>query len=97
MELMFLLDALLFTKGASVLPDHTHFLAAQTRVLDCHAEKRVFVLLVIGGEGVLVKQYQFRIIHARFRELRKLLSDRCDQAGLSLHAFVSSHRAMRIQ
>ena len=58
--------------------------------------RQVFVFLVVGSKGVLVKQHQFRVIRARFRELRKLLPDGCDQAGLPLHAFVTVHRATRI-
>jgi hypothetical protein len=65
-------------------------------VLDRNAEKRVFVLLAVGGKGVLVEQYQFHVIRAGFRELWKLPSDGCDQAGLSLRASVIGHRAMRI-
>lgn len=37
-----------------------------------HAEEHVFVLLVIGGEGVLVKQHQFVVIRARIRENREV-------------------------
>ena len=90
------LDRALFTETASVLSDHTHFLPTETSVFDRHAEERVFVLLVVGGKGVLVEQHQFRVIRARFREVWKLLSDGRDQAGLSLHAFVIGHSAMRI-
>jgi hypothetical protein len=43
-----------------------------------------------------VEQYQFRVIRAGFREVGKILSNRSDQAGLSLHALVIGHRAMRI-
>src|SRR5208282_5864149 len=77
-----------------VLPDHTYFLAAQTCVFDRHAEQLVFVLLVVGGEGVLVEQYQFRVICTHFREVGKILSNRSDQAGLSLHPFVIGHRSL---
>jgi hypothetical protein len=83
-------------EAASVLPDHTHFLPTETCVLDCHAEERVFVLLGVGSEGILVEQHLFRVIRARLCKLGKLLSDSSDQAGLSLHAFVIGHRAMRI-
>jgi hypothetical protein len=54
-------NSLLFTESAAVLPNHTYFLTTQTCVLDRHAEERVFVVLVIGGKGVLVEQDQFRI------------------------------------
>jgi hypothetical protein len=91
-----LLNSIVFGKAASVLPDHAHFFPTQTSVLDRHAEERVFVLLVVGGKGVLVEQHQFRVIRARFRELRKLLPDGWDHAGLSLHSFVTGHLAMRI-
>jgi hypothetical protein len=90
------LDCALLANGASVLPDHAHFLATETCILDRHAEEQVFVLLVIGSEGVLVEQHQFGFIRARFHEVGKLPSDGGDQAGLSLHAFVIGHRAMRI-
>jgi hypothetical protein len=54
------------------------------------------VFLVVGSKSVLVEQYLFCVIRARFRELRKPLSDGSDQAGLSLHAFVVGHGAIRI-
>jgi hypothetical protein len=90
------LNSLFFGKAAPIPPDHAYFLPPETGVLDRHAEEHVFVLLVIGSKGVLVEQHLFRVIRARFRELRKLLSDSGDQAGLSLHAFVIGHRVMRI-
>ena len=90
------MDAVFLAKAASVLPDHTHFLPAQTCVFDRHAEELVFVLLVVCGKGVLVQQYLFRVVRTGFRELWKLLSDGSDQAGLSLHRFIIGHRAMRI-
>jgi hypothetical protein len=90
------LNCVFSAERASVSPDHAHFLATQTCVLDRHAEERVFVLLIVGGKGVLVEQHQFRVIRASFREVRKTLSNRSDQAGLSLHPFVIVHRAMRI-
>jgi len=52
--------------------------------------------LVVGGKGVLVEQYEFRVIRAGFREVGKILSNRSDQAGLSLHAFVIGHRGRSI-
>ena len=64
--------------------------------LIAHAKEQVFVLLVIGGKGVLVEQHQFRVIRAHFREVRKLRSDVRNQARFSLHALVIGHRAMRI-
>jgi hypothetical protein len=60
-------------EAASVLPDHTHFFPTETCVLDCHAEERVLVLLVVGSEGILVEQHLFRVIRARLCELGKLL------------------------
>ena len=92
----FSLDFLFFTETASVLPDHAHFLPTQTSVLDRHAEERVFVLLVVGGKGVLVKQHEFRVIRAGFHEVGKILSNRSDQGGLSFHTLVIRHRVMRI-
>jgi len=89
-------DCVFLSEGASVFPDHAHFLPTEASVLDRHAEEHVFVLLVVGGKGVLVEQHQFRVIRARFREVGKLLPDGSDQAGLTLHAFVVGHRAMRI-
>src|ERR1039458_8750756 len=89
------LDCALFAERLSVL-EHTHFFPTEASVLDCHAEERVFILLVVGGKGVLVKQHQFRVVRAGFREFGKLRSDGRDQAGLSLHALVVGHRAMRI-
>jgi hypothetical protein len=90
------LNSIFFGKAAPIFSNDSHFLAAKTGVLDCHAEKRVLVLLVVSGKGVLVEQHKFRVIRAGFREFRKLLSDRRDQIGLSLHPFVIGHRAMRI-
>jgi hypothetical protein len=90
------LDFLFFAEAASVLPNHSHLFPTKTSVLDRPAEERVFVLLVVGGKGVSVEQHQFGVIGAHFRELRKILSNRSDQAGLSLHAFVIGHLAMRI-
>jgi len=90
------LGRVFFAQRASVFPDHTDLFAAKASLLNRHAEEHIFVLLIIGGKGVLVNQHQFRVIRARFRELRKLLSDGRDQAGLSLHALVVGHRAMRI-
>jgi len=90
------LDRAVFAEAASVLPDHAHFFPTETSVFDRHAEERVFLLLIIGSKGVLVKSHQFRVIRAGFRELRKLFSDGRDQAGLSLHALIVGHSAMRI-
>jgi len=92
MELMFLLDALLFGKAASVLADHTHFLPTESGIFDRHAEQRVLVFLVVGSEGVLVEQHLFRVIRAHPCEVGELLSDSGDQAGLSLHSFFVGHR-----
>jgi hypothetical protein len=92
----FSLNSLFFGKAASVFPDHAHFLPTETCVLDRHAEERVFVLLVVSSKRVLVEQHQFRVVRAGFREVGKILSNRRDQAGLSLHPFVVGHRAMRI-
>jgi hypothetical protein len=63
---------------------------------DRHAEERVFILLVVRSKGVLVEQHQFGVVRARFRRFGKLRADGSDQAGLSLHAFVIGHLAMRI-
>ncbi len=90
-----LLDSLFFSKTAPVLPNHTHFLSAQTCVLDRHAEELVFVLLVVGGKNRLVEQHQFRVMRAGFREFGKLRSDGRDEVGLSPHALVIGHLAMR--
>jgi hypothetical protein len=90
------LDSALFAKGLPILPDHTDFFPTETCILDRHAEERVFVLLVVGGKGILVEQDQLRVIRARFHEVGKLPSDSGDQSGLSLHAFLIVHRAMRI-
>jgi hypothetical protein len=73
-----LLNSLFLGKAAPIPLDQPHFLAAQTCVLDRHAEERVLVLLVVGGKGVLVEQHQFRVIRAGFREVWKILSDRSD-------------------
>ena len=83
-------------ESASVLPNHAHFFPTETCVFDRHAEERVFVLLVVGGKGVLVEQHQFRVIRARFREVWKFLSDSRDQTGLSLHALVIGRHTKRI-
>ena len=74
-------NAVFFAKGASVLPDHAHFLPSKSGILNRHAEQHVLVLLIVGGKGVLVEQHQFRIIRAGFCELCELLPDGCDQAG----------------
>jgi hypothetical protein len=83
-------------ESASVLPNHAHFFPTETCIFDRHAEERVFVLLVVGGKGVLVEQHQFRVIRARFREVWKFLSDSRDQTGLSLHALVIGRHTKRI-
>ena len=90
------MDFVFLAESASVLSDHTHFLPTETSVLDRHPKEHVFVLLLIGGKGILVEQHQYRVIRTSFREVGKLLSDGGDEAGLSLHAFVVSHGAMRI-
>jgi hypothetical protein len=91
-----LLDRAVFTQSASVFSDHAYFLPTEASVFYRHAEEQVFILLVVSGKGVLVEQHQFRVIRAGFREIGKLRSDGRDQAGLSLHALVIRHRAMRI-
>ena len=90
------MDCVFFAEGASIFSDHAHFFPTETSIFDSHAEKGVFVLLVVGSKGVLVEQHQFRIIRARFREFGKLRADGRDQIGLSLHASVIGHLAMRI-
>jgi hypothetical protein len=76
------LDCVRF-ESLPILPGHPHFFPSKASILDRHAEERVFVLLVVGGKGVLVEQHQFRVIRARFCEFRKLRSDGRDQAGLT--------------
>jgi hypothetical protein len=49
------LDFVFLAQRAPILPDHPHFLATQTSVLDRHAEERVLILLIVGGESILVK------------------------------------------
>jgi len=44
-----LLDHLLFSQTASVLPDHAHFFPTEISVLDSHAKKRVHIFLVVGS------------------------------------------------
>ena len=60
------LDCAFFAEGLPIPPNHAHFLATETCILDRHAEQHVFVLLVVGGKGVLVEQHQFGVIRARF-------------------------------
>jgi hypothetical protein len=50
------LDSVLVAERASVPSNHTHVFPTETCVRDRHAEERVFVLLVVGCKGVLVKQ-----------------------------------------
>jgi hypothetical protein len=90
------LDFLFVAERLSILPDHTHLFPTETSVLDRHAEQHVLVLLVVGSKGVLVQYDSLNIGGAHPREVRKLLPDGCDQAGLSLHALVIDHRAKRI-
>ncbi len=90
------LHSVFFAECLSALPDHTNFLATETCILYRHAEECVFVFLVVGGKGVLMEQNQFCVIRAGFREFRKCFSDHCDQARLSLHAFVIGNHAKRI-
>jgi hypothetical protein len=52
--------------------------------------------LIVGGKGVLVEQYQFRVVGAHLREVRELPFDRSNQIRLTLHALVVGHRAKRI-
>ena len=87
-----LLNSRFFGKAAPVFSNHAHFLAAQTCVLDCHAEKRVLVVLIVRRERILVKHHQFRIIGAHSCKIGELCSDRSDQARLSLHTFFVRHR-----
>jgi len=47
------LDSVLFAKRLSILPDHAHFFSTETCVLDSHAEKRVFVFLIVGSKRVI--------------------------------------------
>jgi len=49
------LKSLFFGKAASIPPDHTHLFPTETSVLDRHPEERVLVLLIVGGESILVK------------------------------------------
>jgi hypothetical protein len=78
-------------KGASVLPNHAHFFPTETSVFDRHAEEHVFVFLVVGSKGVLVEHDNLNIGGAHPREVRKLLPDGRDQAGLSLHSLLVAH------
>ena len=61
----------------------------QTCVLDRHAEELVFVLLVVGGKGVLVEQYEFRVIRQAFAKSGRFflivairLDSRCMRSSL---------------
>ena len=73
------LNSLFFGKAASVFPNHTYFFPTETSVLDRHTEEPVLILLIVGGESILVKQHQVRLIRARFRELWERLPDSSDQ------------------
>ncbi|MGA7925789.1 MAG: hypothetical protein WCA20_07310 [Candidatus Sulfotelmatobacter sp.] len=88
------LDFVFLAQRAPVLPNHAHFFPTETCVFDRHAVERAFVLLVVGGEGVLVERHKFCVIRARFREFGKLLSDGRDQIGLQKK--VVSGRAIRL-
>jgi hypothetical protein len=73
------LNSIVFGKAAPILSDHTHFLPTQTCVLDRHAEQHVFVLLVVGGKGVLVEQYVFGVVRAHPCKVWELLPYGRDQ------------------
>ena len=92
------MKSLPFFEAASVFPNYMYFFSTKTSVFDRHTEELVLVLvlLIVGGENILVEQHQFRVIRAGFRELGEFLSDGSDQAGLSLHAVVIGHGGMRI-
>jgi hypothetical protein len=51
------LNSLFFGKAAPIPPDHAHFLATESSVLDCHAEKRVLLVLIVCGKRILMEQH----------------------------------------
>jgi hypothetical protein len=85
------LNSLFFGKAAPILSNHMHFFLPESGVLNRHAEQHVLVLLVVRGEGVLMQYDSLNIGGAHPREVRKLLPDGCDQAGLSLHSLLVVH------
>ena len=60
------IDFVFFVEGLPIPPNHTHFFPTEASILDRHAEQRVFVLLVVSGKGVLVKQDEFRVFRDAF-------------------------------
>ena len=90
------LTSLFFGKAARAPPDHAHFLATQTSVLDRHAEKRVLFVLIVSGKRILVENHQFRTVGAHPCKVWEFRSDHSDQGSFSLHSFVIGQRAKRI-
>jgi hypothetical protein len=92
------LDFVFHAQRAPILPDHAHFFPTETCVLDRHAEERVFVLLVVGGECVLVEHDNLNIGGAHLHEVRKLLPDaigldsRCMRSSSVMVMFYHSGR-----
>ena len=60
------MDFVFLAQRAPILADDTHFFPTEASILDRHAEQRVFVLLVVSGKGVLVKQDEFRVFRDAF-------------------------------
>jgi hypothetical protein len=63
---------------------------------DAGVKPRMPMIMAGPRMARLVVPWLFRVMGAPSRELRKLLLDGSDQTGLSLHALVIRHRAVRM-
>ena len=95
-RVMFLTESLFFGKAAPILPDHTHFLATQTCVLDRHTEELVLVVAAKASwwsnTSSVSSAQAFANSGSFFSDRRARLDSRCRRSSLVMVMFYHSGR-----
>jgi hypothetical protein len=86
-----LVDAVMLPDCLAVLSDDLYFFATQARILDGHSKQPVFVVTIVGGEGVLMQYHHLHIIRACYGKGWQPLLNLSDEVGFPLHDLAVGH------